>query len=78
MVSFDSVSLFANVALPEVIDLIINCLYNIPNINNIPIPKEVFRKYMFIATRGIFMYNGRFYEKIDGGINGLTSWPNPG
>ena len=31
-----------------------------------PIERKVFRKLMFIATQGIFMFNGKLYKQIDG------------
>ena len=62
MVSFDVVSLFTNVPLPETIEIIINYLYE-ENKNIIPIERKVFRKLMFIATQGIFMFDGNFTNK---------------
>ena len=66
LVSFDAVSLFTNVPLSETIDLITNCLYVNENTNNIPLPKEIFRKLMYMTTQGIFMHNGKFYKQLDG------------
>ena len=60
MVSFDVVSLFTNVPLPEAIDIIINYLYE-ENKNIMPIGRKVFRKLMFMATQGIFMFNEKLY-----------------
>ena len=65
-VSFDVVSLFTNVPLSETIDLITNRLYVNENANNIPFPKEIFRKLMYMTTQGIFMHNGKFYKQLDG------------
>ena len=31
-----------------------------------PIERKVFRKLMFIATQGIFMFGGKLYKQIDG------------
>ena len=56
IVSFDVVSLFTNVPLPETIEIIINYLYE-ENKNIMPIERKVFRKLMFIATQGIFMFD---------------------
>ena len=44
MVSFDVVSLFANVPLVETINIIIKRLYDEHNNNFIPIPKDIFKK----------------------------------
>ena len=65
MVSFDVVSLFTNVPLPETIEIIINYLYE-ENKNIMPVERKVFKKLMFIATQGIFMFNGKLYKQIDG------------
>ena len=66
MLSFDVVSLFTNVPLVETIDIIINRLYDAHNNNFIPIPKDIFKKLMLLATQGIFMHNERFYKQIEG------------
>ena len=66
LVSFDVVSLFTNVPLSKTIDLITNCLYVNENANNIPLPKEVFRKLTYVTTQGIFMHNGKFYKQLHG------------
>ena len=50
MVSFDVVLLFTNVPLIETIDMIINQLYDEHNNNSIPIPKDIFKKLMLLAT----------------------------
>ena len=59
--SFDVVSLFTNVPLSETIELIINRLYADGNPYVIPFDNDVFRKLMFMATQGLFMYK----DKLD-------------
>ena len=66
IVSFDVVSLFTNVPLSETIELIINRLYADGNPYAIPFDKVVFRKLMFMATQGLFMYKDKLYKQIDG------------
>ena len=61
IVSFDVVSLFTNVPLSETIELIINRLYADDNPYAIPFDKDVFRKLMFMATKGSFMYKDKLY-----------------
>ena len=70
MVSFNVVSLFTNVPLVEIIDIIINRLYDKHNNNSLPIPKNNFKKLMLLATQGIFMHNKRFYKQVKGIIMG--------
>ena len=66
MVSFDAVSLFANVPLAETIELIIDRLYDDDNRNAVPVNKNVFRKLMFMATQGLLMYDNKLYKQVDG------------
>ena len=56
MVSFDVVSLFTNVPLVVLIVIIIDRLYDKHNNNSIPILKDIFRKLMLLATKGIFNF----------------------
>ena len=74
-VSFDVVSLFTNVPLVETIDIIINRLYDEHNNNSIPIPKDIFKKLMLLATQRIFMHNERFYKQVEGIIMGNPLGP---
>ena len=64
VVSFDVVSLFANVRLVERIDIIINRLYDEHNNNSIPIPKDIFKKLMLLATPGILCTTNGFMNKL--------------
>ena len=54
--SFEVASLFTNVLLSETIELIIKLLYVDGNPYAIPFDKDVFRKLMFMATQGLFIY----------------------
>ena len=73
--SFDVVSLFTNVPLSETIELIINRLYADGNPYAIPFDKDVFRKLMFMATQGLFMYKDKLYKQIDGVTMGSCLGP---
>ena len=75
MVSFDVVSLFTNVPLAETIDIIIKRFNDEHNNNSIPIPKDIFKKLMLLATQGIFMHNERFYRQVEGIIMGNPLGP---
>ena len=59
----------------ETIDIIINRLYDEHNNNSIPIPKDIFKKLMLLATQGIFMHNERFYKQVEGIIMGNQLGP---
>ena len=61
--------------LVETINIIINRLYDEHNNNSIPIPKDIFKKLMLLATQGIFMHNERFYEQVEGIIMGNQLGP---
>ena len=77
MVSFDAVSLFTNVPLAETIKLIIDRMYNDDSCNAVPVNKIAFRKSMFMATQGLFMYDNKLYKQVDGVTMGswlMTSW----
>ena len=65
MVSFDVVSLFTNVPLSETTELIADRIYTEDNPNAAPFNRDIFKKLMFLATQGIFMFNNRLYEQID-------------
>ena len=65
MVSFDVVSLFTNVPLSETTELIADRIYTEDNPNAVPFNRDIFKKLMFLATQGIFMFNNRLYEQID-------------
>ena len=66
MVSFDVVFLFTNVFLSETIELIADRIYTEDNPNSAPFSRDVFKKLMFMATQGIFMFSDRLYKQIDG------------
>ena len=75
MVSFDAVSLFTNVPLAETIELIIDRMYDDDNCNAVPVNKVVFRKLMFMATQGLFMYDNKLYKQVDGVTMGSPLGP---
>ena len=74
VVSFDVISLFTNIPLPETVEIISNYLYE-KNQNIMPVERKVFRKLMFIATQGIFMFNEKLYKQINGATMGNPLGP---
>ena len=66
MVSFDVVSLFTNVPLSDTIELIADRIYTEDNPNAASFNRDIFKKLIFLATQGIFMFSDRLYKQIDG------------
>jgi len=71
-----------NVLLSETIELIIDRLYCDDNPYAVPVAKDVFRKVMFMATQGFFIYKNKLYElrvssctRIDGVTMGSSLGP---
>ena len=58
MVNFDVVSLFTNVPLSETVELIADRIYTEDNPNAASFNRDVFKKLMFLATQGSFMFKG--------------------
>ena len=57
----DVISLFTNVPIKEVVNLICDIQ------ENLPIPKDSFRRLLFLCTKDIqFQFNGQMYKQIDG------------
>ena len=65
LVSYDITSLFTNIPLQETIDIAINLIFNHnPNLN---ITKKELKKFFLFATSQTrFLFNGKFYNQIDG------------
>ena len=64
-VSYDITSLLTNIPLQETIDIGINLTFNHnPNLN---IPKKELKKlFLFATSQTHFLFNGKFYNQIDG------------
>ena len=61
-VSYDVTSLFTNISLQEIIEIAINLIFNHnPNLNITK--KELF---LFATSQTHFLFNGKFYNQIDG------------
>ena len=64
-VSFDVASLFTNIPLQETIDIAINLIfYHNPNLNITK--KELKKVFLFAISQIHFLFNGKFYNQIDG------------
>ena len=74
MVSFDVVNLFTNIPLDETIDLAIDRIFK--HHKNIKMTKIQMRKLFVFATKQThFVYNGQYYDQIDGVAMGSPLGP---
>ena len=65
LVSFDVVSLFTNVLLTEIIEIIAEKFFSKGNGDTPPIRKDIFIKLMHLATEGFFNFNDMLHKQID-------------
>ena len=65
LVSYDVTSLFISILIQEIIDIATNLIFNHnPNLN---ITKKEHKKlFLFVTSDTHFMFNGKFYNQIDG------------
>ena len=73
MVSFDVTSLFANIPLQETIDIAVDLLFNNYNIKMSRIQMK--KLFMFATAQTHFLYNGEYYDQIDGVAMGSPLGP---
>ena len=65
IVSYDVTSLFTSIPLQETIDIAINVIFNHnPNLNITK--KELKKLFLFATSQTQFIFNGKFYNQIDG------------
>ena len=65
LVSCNVTSLFTNILFQETIDITINLIFNHnPNLNIIK--KELKKLFFFATSQTHFLFNGKFYNQIDG------------
>ena len=64
IVSFDVESLFTHIALEECIDLAVNCISE--GNPDLKLTKSELRSLFTVATAQNFLFNGSFYDQIDG------------
>ena len=64
-VSYDVTSLFTNIPLQETIDIAINLIFNHNSKLNIS-KKELKKLFLFATSQSHFLFNGKFYNQIDG------------
>ena len=65
LVSYHVTSLFTNIPLQETIDTAINLIFN-HNTNLNITKKELKKLFLFATSRTHFLFNGKFYNQIDG------------
>ncbi len=71
--AIDVESLFTNVPLVESINLACEYLYN--GASPPPFDKKHFRKLLFLATSGVFMFEDKLYRQVDGVTMGSPLGP---
>ena len=65
LVSYNVTSLFTSIPLQETIDIAINLIFN--HIPNLSITKKELKKlFLFATSQTHFIFNGTFYDQIDG------------
>ena len=65
LVSYDINSLFTNIPLQEIIHIAINLIFN--HNSNLNITKKELKKlFLFAISQTHFLFNGKFYNQIDG------------
>ena len=69
LVSYHVTSLFTNIPLQETIDTAINLIFN-HNTNLNITKKELKKLFLFATSRTHFLFNGKFYNQIDGVVMG--------
>ena len=75
LVSFDVTSLFTNVPLNETIWLIADTIFSDGNPNVLFCVRGIFVKLLHIATTGMFLYQDKLFQQIDGVAMGLLLGP---
>ena len=65
IVSYDVISLFANISIQGTSDLAINLIFN-PNPNLNITKKELKKLFLFATSQTHFPFNSKFYNQIDG------------
>ena len=65
LLSYNVTSLFTNIPPQETIDIAINLIFNHnPNLNITK--KELKKLFLFATSQTHFIFNGKFYNQIDG------------
>ena len=74
LVSYDVNSLFTNIPLQETIDMAINLIfYHNSNLNITK--KELKKLFLFATSQAHFIFNSKFYNKVDGVATGSPLAP---
>ena len=76
IISFDVVSLFTNVPLEETINIICKKVYGPQSLKKPPFKQLIFKRMLFLACEGIFMYKGKYFKQLDGVAMGSPLGPS--
>ena len=75
LISYDVCSLFTSIPLKETIDIAVNLLFE-HNLG-LNITKVAFKKLEFATSGKYFLFQGTFYDQIDG-VAVFSPWSCPG
>ena len=71
LVSYDVCSLFTSIPLQETIQIAVELIFQ--NNPQLKVTKRELKQLFNFATSGThFIFNGNFYDQVDGGINGIS------
>ena len=71
LVSYDVCSLFTSIPLQETIQIAVELIFQ--NNPQLKVTKRELKQLFNFATSGTnFIFNGSFYDQVDGGINGIS------
>ena len=74
LVTYNVISLFTNIPLQETIDIALNLIFNFNSNLNIT-KKELKKLFLFATSQTHFIFNGKFYNQIDGVAMGSPLTP---
>ena len=66
LVSYNVKLLFTNIPLSCTINIIADYMYSPHHNEHPPIKKNIFIKLLHLSTQGMFLYNNKLYQQIDG------------
>ena len=76
MISYDFTSFFTNIPLPETVDLAVDAIFESNTGLDLKLSKIKLRELFYFATSHThFLFNGCFYDQVDGAAMGSPLAP---